>query len=63
MDYRDKAKELYEYHRESILNNVDKARIKLSDLSTELEYMNLSDEEYEKLDKIVIELMLLLDEI
>lgn len=63
VSYQEKARELYEYHRESILDNVDKARLKLSELSTELEYINLSDEEYEKLDKIVIELMLILDEI
>lgn len=61
--HQDKARELYEYHRENIIGNVDKARIKLSELSTELEYVNLSDEEYEKLDKIVIGLMLILDEI
>lgn len=63
MSYQEKARELYEYHRENIVNNVDKARVKLSELSTELEYINLSDEEYEKLDKIAIELMLILDEI
>lgn len=63
MSYRDKARELYEYHRENIIGNVDKARIKLGELSTELEYMNLSDEEYEKLDKMVVELILILDEI
>lgn len=63
MNYQDKTRELYEYHKENILSNVDKARVKLGDLSVELEYMNLSDEEYEKLDKLVIELMLILDEI
>lgn len=63
MNYQDRARSLYEYHREDIVNNVDKAKAKLNEIYAELEYMNLSDEEYEKLDKMVIELMLILDEI
>lgn len=63
MDYQDKARGLYEYHREAIDNTLEKAKSKLQNLSHEIDNAKLSDEEYEKLDGLLLDLMIILDSI
>lgn len=63
MSREDKVRMMYECHMDVVYSRVDKARSVIEKLSAEIDNVELSEDEWRKLDELVTKVMIAIDNI